>query len=122
MKSFKEKIEALKIKADTEWEAEAQYRLDNPWLLYSAKIASRIRAKIEDDQELNQTKLAEALNVSRQQVSKILSGKENLTLETIYKISEALGIDLITFPRYKHSYRLGKNQARNEAKAKAKYK
>jgi transcriptional regulator with XRE-family HTH domain len=100
MKSFKEKIEALNVKQDTEWEAEAIQRRETRWRLYAAAIAGRISTIIDHDDELNQSKLAEALNVSRQQVSKILNGKENLTLDTICKLSEALGVELITFPPY----------------------
>lgn len=100
MKTFKEKMEALNIKQDTKWEAEAIKRRETRWRLYAAAIASRISYIIDEDEELNQSRLAEVLNVSRQQVSKILNAKENLTLDTICKISEALGVELITFPPY----------------------
>jgi plasmid maintenance system antidote protein VapI len=110
MKSFKEKMESLNIKQDTKWKAEAIYRRDNKWLQYSAEIAARILYIIENDEELNQTKLAEALNVSRQQVSKILQGKENLTLETIDKISQALGVQLITFTPFEDLHQIEKSK------------
>lgn len=100
MKSFKEKMEALNIKPDTKWKAEALQRRETRWRLYAASIAARILTIIENDEELNQSRLAEVLNVSRQQISKILNGKENLTLDTICKLSEALGVELITFPPY----------------------
>jgi transcriptional regulator with XRE-family HTH domain len=100
MKSFKEKMKALNIKQDTEWETEAIQRRETRWRLYAAAIAGRISAIIDHDDELNQSRLAEALNVSRQQISKILNAKENLTLDTICKLSEALGVELITFPPY----------------------
>lgn len=122
MKSFKEKMEALNIKGSKEWEAKAQFRKDNPWVLYSVKIANRIRAKIGPEKELYQAKLAEVLNVSREQVSKILDGNKNLTLETIYKISKTLNIELITFPRYKFHYSLGRKPANKKAKIKVNYK
>lgn len=32
-----------------------------------------------------------------------MKGHENLTLETIYNLSQALGIELISFPEYKYS-------------------
>ena len=80
MKSFKEKMEALNIKQDTKWKAEALKRRETRWRLYAAQIAGRISYIIDQDEELNQSRLAEALNVSRQQISKILNGKENLTL------------------------------------------
>src|SRR5690349_9400762 len=97
MKSFKEKMEALNIKPDTKWEAEALDQIKNGWRMYSISIAARVRQLIDKDEDLNQSQLAEALDVSRQQISKILSGKENLTLETIWKLSEALGVELISF-------------------------
>lgn len=100
MKSFKEKMEALNIKPDTKWEAEALKRRETRWRLYAVKIASRIGYLIDQDKELNQSRLAEALNVSRQQISKILTAKENLTLDTICKLSEALGVELISFPAF----------------------
>jgi len=37
------------------------------------------------------------LEVSPQQVSKILKGKENLTLATIAKIEEVLGIEILAY-------------------------
>lgn len=84
--------------------ARYQDRKTMPWLrAYSAKIARRVLAAIEDREDLNQAKLAEALGVSPQQVSKIVQGKENLTLETIYKLSQALKVELISFPDYKYS-------------------
>ena len=53
---------------------------------------------------MSQAKLAEVVGVSPQQISKIVKGHENLTLETIYKLSRALGEELIAFPVYKHNY------------------
>jgi transcriptional regulator with XRE-family HTH domain len=44
---------------------------------------------------MTQKDLAEKLNVSPQQVSKIVKGKENLTLETISKLEYVLGVELI---------------------------
>jgi DNA-binding phage protein len=111
MKSFKEKIEALNVEQNETWLEKAKYSRDNKWLLYSGKISARILAAIEADEELNQAKLAETLGVSRQHINKILQGQENLTLETIYKLSQALGVELISFPPYKDSNRkLGKKR------------
>jgi len=53
---------------------------------------------MEEKEGMTQKKLAELMNVSPQQISKILKGQENLTLETISKLSETLGVDLISFP------------------------
>ena len=47
--------------------------------------------------EINCTKevLAEEMQMTLEEVSKILSGKENLTLETIVKLEETLGVSII---------------------------
>ena len=45
---------------------------------------------------MTQKDLAEKLNVSPQQVSRMGKGKENLTLETISKLEYVLGIALIS--------------------------
>lgn len=87
----------------TNWLGQAEYRIKNRWLNYSSQIARRILAAIEDREDWNQTKLAELLQVSPQQISKIVAGRENLTLETIYKLSDTLQVDLISFPAYKYS-------------------
>jgi transcriptional regulator with XRE-family HTH domain len=46
-------------------------------------------------QGLTQKDLAERLNVTPQQISKIVKGEENLTLETITNLELALGIHII---------------------------
>jgi transcriptional regulator with XRE-family HTH domain len=85
------------------WLADAAFRRENKWLSYSSEIALRILAAIEDKKDFSQSRLAELLGVSPQQISKIVKGKENLTLETIYNISQALDAELISFPEYKYS-------------------
>lgn len=47
-----------------------------------------------DTHNLKQKDLAEKMDVSPQQVSKILRAKENLTFETIDKIEDALQVDI----------------------------
>jgi transcriptional regulator with XRE-family HTH domain len=41
--------------------------------------------------------------VSKQRISKIVQGNDNLTIETIYNLEQALGTKLIAFPEYKYS-------------------
>ena len=48
-----------------------------------------------DELHITQTVLAEKMDCSQQYISKVLKGKENLSLETISKIESALEIDLI---------------------------
>ena len=65
-------------------------RTDNrQWLPYSEKIASRT-AKAITEQHISQRQLAERMGCSPQYVSRILKGKENLSLETICKLESAL--------------------------------
>lgn len=64
------------------------------WQNRSAKIALRIRKELRV-QGLSQSDLARLIGVTPPAVTKILSGKENLSLQTICKIEEALGTAII---------------------------
>lgn len=80
-----------------------QKRTDNAeWLNTSAKIALNIRAVLRK-LGISQVELAARMDVSPAQVTKILSGKENLGLKTIDKIENALGLPLISVPSYEMS-------------------
>lgn len=77
------------------WREEAEYRRRNArWLLYSAMIALRVKARMEEI-GMTQVVLAEKLGCTQQHVSMLLKGKNNLTLETISKFEEALDFDII---------------------------
>ena len=54
---------------------------------------------------MTQASLAQKMECSQQYVSKVLKGKENLSLETISKIESALDIDLIKSAGTKRSGR-----------------
>lgn len=72
-----------------------KWRVTNKiWLRESKQIAFKIMDKL-DEINWTQKQLAEKLNVSPQQVSKIVKGNENLTLETITKIQDILEIPLL---------------------------
>lgn len=47
---------------------------------------------------LTQKKLAERMGCSQQYVSKVLRGKENLSLETLCKIENALDLHIVQEP------------------------
>jgi transcriptional regulator with XRE-family HTH domain len=88
----------------SDWLDDAELRMKNrKWLRYSSNIARRILALKGQDNNAFQAELANTLGVSPQYISKIVKGKENLTLETIAKLSTALGVELISFPEYKYS-------------------
>ena len=98
-------LSKITISNNSEWAERANYRIKNrKWLGYSGKVALRILAAIEDTPGMNQKKLAELAEVSQQQISKIVKGKENLTLQTIAKFSEILGLELISFPSFKYNH------------------
>ena len=72
-----------------------QNRKDRAWLKKSAQIAIKVNQTLSS-LKMTQRELATKLDVSPQQVSKIVKGKENLTLETITKLEAALGINIVS--------------------------
>lgn len=91
-------IERLKTHASdtpSRWKEEAEFRQENrTWLRYSQHIAMKMLDRMEE-LGLTQKALSERMNCSQQYVSKILKGKENLSLETLVKIEEALSLQLV---------------------------
>lgn len=84
------------------WLEEAQWRVENDdWLKKSTMIAIRILREIRRQKPINgmsQKKLAAAMDVTPQYVNKIVKGGENLSLQTISKIENVLGIALMDIP------------------------
>lgn len=79
----------------SKWREEAEYRRANrAWLRYSQYIALMMLNKM-DELGIKQKQLAEMMDCSQQYISRILKGRENLSLETLYKIEKALGISII---------------------------
>lgn len=77
------------------WQDEATWRNENEfWLTFSFDIAVRVLDTLRD-KKMTQKELAEKMNVSPQFINKIVKGQENLSLETIGKLSRALGVALI---------------------------
>jgi ribosome-binding protein aMBF1 (putative translation factor) len=96
MNSLKEKLFKQAAEQPSEWKAKAQYRLQNrEWLKKSALIAVSVLDALKT-QNLSQKDLAARMNVSPQQISKIVKGQESLTLETISNLETALGIAIIS--------------------------
>ena len=79
----------------SKWREEAEYRRKNArWLRYSAMIALQVRDRMSQI-GMTQVVLAEKLGCTQQHISMLLKGKNNLTLETIAKLEEALDFDII---------------------------
>jgi ribosome-binding protein aMBF1 (putative translation factor) len=94
MKNLRDKLSSLASDQPSDWKAKAQYRRENrEWLKKSAAIAVRVLDALKA-QNLSQKELAERMNISPQQISKIVMGQENLTLETISNLEIALDIQL----------------------------
>ena len=81
---------------DTE-RSQMEFRQENrDWLRLSAMFALKLRRIMEID-GITQSELASRMGVSPAQVTKILSGKENLQLKTIAKVNAAIGRDVVDF-------------------------
>ena len=97
-KNIDHKIQEAARQEVSPWKKDAQWRRENrAWLDKSFEIALKIQDVLED-KGWKQKELAARLEVSPQQVSKILKGQENLSLATIAKIEEILETPLITVP------------------------
>lgn len=95
MTNLKQKLSKLAPDQPSNWKEKAKYRRENrEWLKISATIAVRVLETLKA-QNLSQKDLADRMQVSPQQISKIVKGQENLTLETISNLEKALGIRII---------------------------
>lgn len=95
MNSTIEKLNQYKSISPSRWKDEAEFRQKNKrWLRYSQHVAMLMLDKME---KLNWTQkvLAEKMGCTQQYVSKVLKGSENLSIETICKIEDALNIRLL---------------------------
>ena len=89
------------MEAQSKYLQNAKFRIENKkWLSYSSNIALRVLAALEESEQMTQKTLAEKVGVSPQYINKVLKGQENLSLQTIAKLSEALNMELITFPKF----------------------
>ena len=64
------------------------------WVCHSQAIAATMSDRMEE-LGMTQRALAEKMNCTQQYVSKVLKGRENLSLETLCKIENALGIKIL---------------------------
>lgn len=95
---MKEVITRLKEHQSTtpsKWKEKAEWSLQNKsWLRHSQRIAMKMLEKM-DELGLTQKQLAEQMGCSQQYVSKVLKGRENLSLESISKIEDCLNISIL---------------------------
>ena len=94
-KKTQEFLETHQSETPSTWREEAEWRRDNwSWLRHSQKIAVKVLLRMKQE-GLTQKALAERMDCTQQYVSKILKGKENMSLDTLSKLEDALGINLI---------------------------
>lgn len=99
-----EKLQQISEPAPSDWREKAQWRKDNrDWLRKSGRIAVSVLAAIDATPGMTQKTLAEKMGVSQQYISKIVKGQENLSLQTICKLEDALGITLVEVKKFKTS-------------------
>lgn len=78
------------------WREEAEWRRANAsWLRHSQQIAVKVLLQMQE-LHLTQKELAERMHCTQQYVSKILKGRENLSLDTITRLEAALQIHILT--------------------------
>ncbi len=94
MKCNLEKLQKLAQPLPENERQQMEYQIENrDWLLLSVKLAMKIRSLMTAE-SISQSELARRMGVTPAQVTKILSGQENLGLKTIAKVEAALGKSL----------------------------
>ena len=82
-----------------EAQGRARWRRENrEWLRMSQSIALLVLDYLHTT-GTTQKELAERMGVSPAYIAKVLKGGENLSLETICKLKEATGVELVSVPR-----------------------
>lgn len=95
MNNIAQKLNEHKSSTPSKWREEAEFRAANKeWLRHSQHIAMMMLDKMEQ-LGMTQKSLAEKMGCSQQYVSKILKGRENLSIETLCKIETALELSLL---------------------------
>lgn len=90
-----EKLKALvSLEPSKTLEKNANRIKNRAMLRESQLIAIKILKKL-DELSWSQRDLAKALEVSPQQITKVVSGKENLTIETQIKLQQTLDIPIL---------------------------
>ena len=98
MKFNVEKLKQMSRPMTESEKKELEFRRNNrEWLAISERIALKLRYILRTE-NISQNELAARMEVTPAQITKILSGKENLGLRTICKIEKAIGKSLIEVP------------------------
>lgn len=77
-------------------EEEHRRAKEEAWLRYSRRIAIKIAMAMKQ-QNISRQDLAERMGCSPQYISRLLKGEENLSLETICKLENALNMPILQY-------------------------
>lgn len=89
------KLNEHRSSTPSKWRENAEWRMVNKsWLRYSQRIAMMMLDKMEE-LAITQKSVAEKMGCSQQYISRVLKGKENLSIETISKIEETLELEIL---------------------------
>ena len=110
MKPNMDKFESLISEHNSDWHKDAdERRVNKAWKDKAFDIALNI-INYKNKHNLTQVQLADKIGVSKQYINRVLQGKENLTLESICKIEEALNIMIIDLNLYNYTVEEFDNQ------------
>lgn len=89
-----ERLRKFESPTPSRWREEAEWRRTNRnWLKHSQAVAMKLLDKMEE-MKWTQQQVAEKLGCSQQYVSRMVKGRENLTLEMLSKIEDYLDIPI----------------------------
>lgn len=97
------KLKGIVSNTPSQWHKDVEQRAEEkPWKRRSQAVALAVLRTLRA-KKMSQKELAKQLGVSPQLVNKWVKGKENFTFETVAKLEEALGIQLmeVTAPEKK---------------------
>ncbi len=103
-----DRLQEVVVQEPIQWIEKAEYRAANKkWLQRSQAVALVVLRTLRE-KGITQKDLASLIEVSPQQVNKWVKGKENFTFDTITRLEDALGIELmaITEPKQQRRTRI----------------
>ncbi len=93
-RNMKQKENKIVTKTVTQWKERAKSDRANRKQISRAQKFALVLLDYLEENKISQKELAKRMDVSPQQVNKILRAKANLTFETLDKIESALGVTL----------------------------
>ena len=94
-----ERLSRYQSQEDSAWRVEEerlQYAKSKGWLRYSRRIAIKVALAMKQ-QNLSRQDVADRMGCTPQYVSRLLKGEENLSLETICKLENALNVAILQY-------------------------